>query len=93
MTTKHTPGPWTMALDGGWIDGPGDTTVVEYAGCGSHEAEWSNPADKALVLAAPALLEALKLLLEDSDPRDLNAGSPWCDARAAIALATLDTNE
>ncbi len=61
MDTKHTPGPW-IADEDGWIADSSGTYVVDYAGCGTHEAYWSNPADKALVLAAPDLLEALQEL-------------------------------
>lgn len=44
---------WSIDEDG-WIDG-----VVEYAGCGSHQAEWNDQA-RSLVLAAPDMLEALQ---------------------------------
>lgn len=54
--SAHTPGPWEEA--GGWIFA-GEQSVSEYAGCGTHEAAW-NPADLALVLAAPELLDALR---------------------------------
>ena len=59
----HTPGPWVEDIDpdypedrNGWIVG-----VVEYAGCGSHAAEWSSEDNKRLALAAPELLEALMI--------------------------------
>lgn len=52
----YTPGPWVEdEYKGGWIEG-----VVEYAGCGSHEAEWTSEANKRLAFAAPELLEALR---------------------------------
>lgn len=74
--TKHTPGPWKANLTieltpkegggytetqvrDGWIVG-----VVEYAGCGSHRAEWFNEGDFNLALAAPDLLEALELMVD-----------------------------
>jgi hypothetical protein len=63
--TKHTPGPWTQHVDEhdsepyGWIVGPNGEEVVSYAGCGSHMAQWGNPADLALALSAPDLLAAL----------------------------------
>lgn len=87
MTTKHTPGPWVVRPCGSGyaIDYNADQEQI----C-DHVYELP---DARLIAAAPALLEALKLLLQDSDPWNLNAGSPWCDARRAIALATLDTNE
>lgn len=64
---NHTPSPWTEELDEdvptGWINGP-NGPVLEYEGCGSHQAHWRNPADKKLVLAAPDLLKALKALTQ-----------------------------
>ncbi len=33
------------------------------------------------------LLEALELLLEETDPMKLNTGEPWCRVRSAIAKA------
>lgn len=67
-TVKHTPGPWVESpheynpedsSHTGWIDGPNGTNVCRYAGCGSHQAEWPNPLDFRLALAAPDLLAAL----------------------------------
>jgi hypothetical protein len=93
MNAKHAPGPWTDD-DDGWIGGPNGVEVCCYAGCGSHEAEWSNPADKTLAIAAPELLEAL-ILLEAEMVASGNASSVdygWKPAiektRAAIAKAT-----
>jgi len=66
--SKHTPGPWREDRNEydvergnhpGWIVGPNDEPVCEYAGCGSHEAHWENSANFALALAAPELLAAL----------------------------------
>ena len=86
---KHTPGPW-IADEDGWIKG-GDGEVIEYAGCGSHEAYWNKQEDKALVLAAPDLLEALEMcersmrsVLPDFNQFDQAA---YEKARSAIARA------
>ncbi|MAG68407.1 MAG: hypothetical protein CMK74_21435 [Pseudomonadales bacterium] len=58
---KFTAGPWVA--DGyGWIAAESGESVVDYAGCGSHEACWDNPADRALVLSAPELYVALERL-------------------------------
>ena len=71
-----TPGPWVgeteeaYGRDGrsapkvgtGWINGPDSRPVLQYAGCGSHNAEWMDPEDFALVLAAPDLLEFARLV-------------------------------
>lgn len=78
---KHTPGPW-IADEDGWIKG-GDGEVIEYAGCGSHEAYWNKQEDKALVLAAPDLLEALEQLIEFLEPMRFDRKS---DDNRAIAL-------
>jgi hypothetical protein len=59
MGIEHTKGPWEAS--DGWLYGAGDEAVCEYAGCGTHEAVWPNPADLALAQAAPELLEALVL--------------------------------
>lgn len=56
-----TPGPWQMD-DKGWIESAGGRTVVEYGGCGTHDADW-NHADIRLVLAAPELMSALDRLI------------------------------
>jgi hypothetical protein len=62
--TKHSPGPWRKRLFHdkweGWIEDAQGNPVIQYAGCGSHEASWNNPKDIDLVFAAPEMLEALK---------------------------------
>ena len=64
--------PWTFAIDkydnkpNGWIKGADGTYIVEYAGCGSHEAEWTNQKYVNLVSAAPDLLSALEDLLVEA---------------------------
>lgn len=60
---KHTPGPWVSDSEG-WINSASGEVVCEYAGCGSHEAEWWNRSNLALVLSAPDLLDALEALVE-----------------------------
>lgn len=97
MGEKHTPAPWVEEIDPdypdqptGWIVG-----VVEYAGCGSHEAKWTSKANKRLALSAPDLLEALQALME---PREEGRDDNWdgkhkerlSAARAAIFKATGD---
>lgn len=39
--SRHTPGAWVIDEDG-FIQG-----VNEYGGCGSHQVDWLNDADKA----------------------------------------------
>jgi len=58
----YTKGPWNLNSED-WIeashtDNDGQKiAVIEYGGCGSHEAFFPNEADKALVVSAPDLLE------------------------------------
>lgn len=78
--SKHTA--WVAAEDG-WIDDVEGRSVVQYAGCGSHEAEWASPEAKAIALAAPELLEALQRLVDAVDPESTG----WDEAVAAIAKA------
>lgn len=91
---NHTPSPWTEELDEdvptGWINGP-NGPVLEYEGCGSHQAHWRNPADKKLVLAAPDLLKALKkaerFIDAHSEPWYLYGQELLAELRHAIAKA------
>lgn len=87
--SKHTPGPWEDAREG-WIDSFDGQSVIEYAGCGSHEALYGNPADKTLILAAPDLLEACESLI-NIELIDVVSVGPLREAlnkaRAAIAKA------
>ena len=77
---SYTKGPWTRMPDDhqgsagdGSIDGPSGEIVV--MGCWHNDStaglEIDNPADEALILAAPALLEAARQALDgwDSDRR------------------------
>lgn len=85
METKHTAGPW-IEDDGGWICNEAGASIIEYEGCGSHKAEWPNPCDRVLVLAAPDLLRVLMDLYDH--------GYTTCadhdTVRAVIAKATGD---
>lgn len=68
----YTKGPWNLDSED-WIeashpDKDGQKiAVIEYAGCGTHEAYFPNEADKALVVSAPELYEALKELIKCND--------------------------
>lgn len=57
MNTKHTPGPWTVTVNG--INSPDGHIVFFDVSGGPHEA------DARLIAAAPALLEALKMAYAD----------------------------
>lgn len=97
MPEKHTPAPWVEEVDKyatngktGWIVG-----VVEYAGCGSHEAEWTSEANKRLALSAPDLLEALTWVTRALEKAEAGYPDKLADqairrANTVIAAATGD---
>ncbi len=84
---KHTPGPWQ--INGTWpddvVDATGSLVVSAYG-------DFESPVTKAnahLIAAAPALLEALELLVA-SDNGVITAAelkSNFAKAKAAISLA------
>jgi hypothetical protein len=92
MTTKHTPGPWTLdvqrdgAEGGTWINIEADAIlglVAEAIGC---------RADAHLIAAAPDLLEALRYFGEKcqantDDGEETGWNAALRTARAAIAKA------
>lgn len=97
MTTKHTPGPWTMHPRG--EDGAEVRAITSVAWCGiasTHGASGSQVirADEAqanarLIAAAPDLLAACEAIID--------AATPWAPdtpalmmVRAAIAKAKGD---
>ncbi len=76
---SHTSGPWRV-------------DCVEVYGANNKHVVWElgsdNPADWALIAAAPDLLAALKDLVRATDnPASGALGDPWDVARAAIAKA------
>lgn len=81
--SKHTPGPWR------WSEGllvsqkrPYNVVLRE------HSMFAPEPADSALVEAAPDLLEALETLLKECDQYHVSGALPSHDvARAVIARA------
>lgn len=83
MTTKHTPGPWSVGR-AGWTDDGNVWYELEgiKKGCA---------ADARLIAAAPDLLEglqALDALRGPFSPTDDQIIEAWGKARAAIAKAT-----
>lgn len=44
-----------------WIDSADDTSVVRYASCGSHEADWADGAKELVLWLANNLDELLDL--------------------------------
>lgn len=87
---KHTPGPWEH-VGGGDIMAPFDQTDKWYvANAYDGLPDGHHDANCNLIAAAPDLLEALELLIAETDPWSLNAGEPWCRVRAAISKARGD---
>ncbi len=85
MTTKHTPGPWSVKKTN---CGHGAVTAGTYTlrhnwdGLGSQE---EMDANARLIAASPELLDALKLALE---AHDYPGREGWAEnARAAISKA------
>lgn len=85
---KHTPGPWSVeqAHEGGGL--------VARPGCAQFSLQIVPLADAHLIAAAPELLAACQLLIEQYDavPEFTMGGKltnkPFTMARAAIAKAT-----
>lgn len=86
---KHTPGPWDSDMfpdtEGYKIRSAG--RVIAIVKSRDSDLAMQPQMNKALIAAAPELLEALELLIAETDPLRLNAGEPWCRVRAAIAKA------
>ena len=83
---QHTQGPWQSSGDG-WIESKDGQSVVEYTGCGTHAADWRNPADYALALAAPELLECLIAFMAPYEGIEVVPGSHLDKSRKVIAKA------
>jgi hypothetical protein len=82
--SKHTPGPWQLDPETGYIEsGFGEVALT----CG-----WDNPDDETLpngrlLTAAPELLEALELMLEANE--GLLGESTWFDERLRLGWAAV----
>lgn len=93
MTTRHTPGPWTVGQVGQVM--AGGHVLADCYSCDDEQAD----VDARLMAAAPDLLEALKDIADDyTDRFDLESPStnPGIKhrvrlARAAIAKAQGET--
>lgn len=87
--TAHTSGPWTFAL---FEDAPNEAFVQWRAGYAAvHGSRAGREANAHLIVAAPDLLEALKVIvaLDDGDNPNLwHYQDEFNAARAAIAKAT-----
>lgn len=96
--SNHTPVPWGCSNEG-WGDGMADVRgpngenvcrIPIFSDCPSGDGEQIDSeffyADRALILAAPDLLEALELVLSQIGGWGADT-SPLDKARAAIAKA------
>ena len=87
---KHTPGPWAQQLQSNGVTvrhvqisaDSGDVATAVWKG-GEHETN----ANARLISAAPEMLEALQLLLNDNHPEQIPF-KLWQKVRAAIEKAT-----
>ena len=90
MTTKHTPGPWSVAETRHNYDtvirGPRGEPIALTLIAGYTKKEGT--ANSALLAAAPDLLEALKWMVLRTEEGGYPDGKCLEDARAAIAKAT-----
>lgn len=93
MKTKHTKGPWIVAITGNILDGRGRKVVSIESITGNDASE--KTANARLIAAAPELLGALKALLDSkrehygpSVLNHYNNNSAVIKARDAIAKAT-----
>ena len=88
MEIKHTPGPWNQDEFGHIVDKSGKNVLFRGVSIAMGYAENKEPEhNTALATAAPELLEALQLLLEQDDNGE---DEIWVrnKAREAIAKAT-----
>lgn len=84
MTTKHTPGPWSVDDDGTIRADNGDEVFASH-GAGEGHYLAATHADRLLVAAAPDLLHVALMVL-----RGASDGALYGFARAAIDKATGD---
>ena len=87
METKFTPGPWSICYDG-QLDGADGTRVLFLPFDSYKEFNDLPPTFKAnirLIAAAPELLAALKVLVDNGG---IGPEAMFHAARAAIAKAT-----
>jgi len=96
--TAHAPGPWTIVPYGDGdslvIHSDDENRVCFMATHGGTQSQWQRiQANARLIVAAPALYEALSALcnLDDGDRPELWQHSEHFDrARAALALVSQD---
>lgn len=85
MTTKHTPGPWTVSDNHGkrYIEPVGDNAPVAMI-CRGHDDAYS--ANANLIAAAPELLEALEDCQTALEWAIEQGGGPACEHEAGVCF-------
>ena len=90
--SKHTPGPWYYTNEGinsmGIVEKDG-TNIMHMATLRNSSASRHMEANARLIAAAPDLLEALRMVLDDPDALDGRPRTYQC-VRAAIAKAGVE---
>jgi hypothetical protein len=89
METKHTPGPWSVAIGDGCFVVETNDAFIRFVIHGSNQE--GDEANARLIAAAPDLLDALCMVLDDPDALDGRPLTYEC-VRAAIAKATGETS-
>jgi hypothetical protein len=82
--SKHTPGPWRTDENGHIVCYPDGLSIGVLS---KQLPEGELKANHQLIVAAPELLEALKLAVSNQ-PKDDSCEAWVSDAKAAIAKAT-----
>ena len=75
--------------DNGWIDAEDGAPVVEYAGCGSHTADWVSEQHKQIALAAPEMMDALLDWKLGEESGNYDTQKRAIDARDAVLAKLL----
>ena len=91
--SKHTPRPWLHRAKSDSVHKPPPEQPYQFGDqiFRFHDEQGPSDADLALILAAPDLLEALRIAeaaLSDIGDADREPGDDvaWCEARAAGAI-------
>lgn len=90
MSSKHTPGPWTIEKTaGGWgVRAPSWGYVAIHSDGNPPHWEEGQAANRLLIAAAPELLDALQAMVTSYEHEASMSNPALESARAAIAKAT-----
>jgi hypothetical protein len=89
MSAKHTLGPWKYTPSTNLVEGCIESGAQEYEVCtvSDNNSNPQNVANARLIAAAPDLLEALLLMVDNFGPTPSELIRGLGPARAAIARA------